>query len=616
MSSANPSKRALNEQDFLKLLSAHEWNDIEFKEARSAVPKSAYESVSAFANTAGGHLVFGVKKDGADFEVVGVLDVDKVQNDFLTTIRQQEKLNMIVEIKEHLQSVGEKDLLIFYVPEVSRSEKPVFLNNNIQLSFLRSGACDVRCSHNEMQRLVRDAAMERYDSETVPEISAKQFYDEGSVRWYRKIFNQKRPGRHETLSDIDFLLEWGFIKEINEKLAATRAAILLFGKGRYVRQILPRAVVDYQRIDSKADDWFPEKRWNDRVVFEENIIQTWLGLVEKYMRLSESSFSVDPATLRRTDDPPDYISFREAAINLLIHQDYGDHTRKPVIKFFKDKTIFWNPGDAFATKAELLEACEKEVRNPAIVSAFRRIGLSDQAGTGIRTIFSNWHELGHIPPEINNNKTRKSFELCLLQEELLSEEQILFQSSLGVHLSTEEAAVFAYACMHDQLTITDIKAITGKTTANCRKIGDHLITQVLLEKVDNLNFEVAAHLKARFVSFQTDSTPEGSSGSQDDLTTPSVQVDSKALDKPQDLIAQVNKLTDKHRQVLSMCEAPRSLAELQKAMQYSNRGYFKKTFLNPLITGGLIRMTKPDKPTAADQQYVLSDGGLRLVHHD
>ncbi len=118
----------MTEQEFLKLLHSHEWNDIEFKEAQTAVPKNAYETVSTFANTAGGHLVFGVKKDGTNFEVVGVLGVDKVQNDFLTTIRQQEKLNMIVEIKEHLHSVDKKYLLVFYVPEVSRSENVPWVN--------------------------------------------------------------------------------------------------------------------------------------------------------------------------------------------------------------------------------------------------------------------------------------------------------------------------------------------------------------------------------------------------------------------------------------------------------------------------------------------------------
>jgi len=50
----------MNQDELIKLLSAHEWNDVEFKEAQQAVPKNAYETVSAFANTAGGHLVFGV----------------------------------------------------------------------------------------------------------------------------------------------------------------------------------------------------------------------------------------------------------------------------------------------------------------------------------------------------------------------------------------------------------------------------------------------------------------------------------------------------------------------------------------------------------------------------
>jgi len=161
---------------------------------------------------------------------------------------------------------------------------------------------------------------------------------------------------------------------------------------------------------------------------------------------AERPFDIDAASMRRHDVPPDYVSFREAAINLLIHQDYGDHTRKPVIKFFRDRTIFWNPGESFATADQLLDPVEKEVRNPAIVSAFRRIGLSDQAGTGVRSIFNNWQRLGNVPPVLRNSKEDKTFELVLLKEELLSEEQLLFQAHLGVHLSDVQAQLFAYAC--------------------------------------------------------------------------------------------------------------------------------------------------------------------------
>lgn len=37
--------------EFEKLLKAGEWNDVEFKEAYAAVPKSSFETVSAIANT-------------------------------------------------------------------------------------------------------------------------------------------------------------------------------------------------------------------------------------------------------------------------------------------------------------------------------------------------------------------------------------------------------------------------------------------------------------------------------------------------------------------------------------------------------------------------------------
>src|SRR3989338_7523625 len=65
---ANPSRRngawRMKLEELNKLLKAGEWKDVEFKEARTDVPKSAFETVSAFANTHGGRLVFGVAQQG------------------------------------------------------------------------------------------------------------------------------------------------------------------------------------------------------------------------------------------------------------------------------------------------------------------------------------------------------------------------------------------------------------------------------------------------------------------------------------------------------------------------------------------------------------------------
>lgn len=584
----------MTEQEILEILKKHEWKDVEFKEAQTAVPKNAYESVSAFANTEGGHLVFGVKKDGSDFEVVGVIDVDKVQNEFLSGLRQKDKINQIIDVQENLHTIDSKDLLVFYIPEVSRTQKPVYLNGTITRSYLRKGACDMRCSQDEIHRLLRDAASERYDSEAIPDFPADSFYDEGSVRWYRTIFNQKNPGRHETLSDVDFLLEWGFLKEVADKICPTRAAVLFFGKARHVRQIIPRAIVDYQRINTKFEEWIPEKRWDDRETFEENLIQTWLGLLEKYSRASEKPFSVDASTMRRGDNPPDYITFRESVINLLMHQDYGDHTRMPSMQFFYDRTIFKNPGDAFATKEELLEPGTKEVRNPTIVNAFRRIGLSDQAGTGIRSIFQCWGDLGNIPPVVNNDKSEKTFELILVKEKLLSEEQVLFQSSIGVHLSEINAKVFAYACITGKISLTDIKAVTNVTSKQSKEIAEHLVIQVLLRWVDPSNLVVVDHLWEKFV------------GSKKPESEPVISYDPSETIHGSDI--SVNQ-----RSVIDFCTVPKSMTEIQNKFGFSSRTHFKRKTLDPLIEAGLINLTNPENPKASNQKYVLSDHGFRLL---
>ena len=105
----------------------------------------------------------------------------------------------------------------------------------------------------------------------------------------------------------------------------------------------------------------------------------------------------------------------------LIHQDYGDHARKAVIEFFTDGIQFWNPGDSFADEKHLLDPGEKDVRNPAIAMAIRRIGMCEQAGTGLRMMQREWRALGHAMPVHTNDRARKSFTTFLPEPRALGE---------------------------------------------------------------------------------------------------------------------------------------------------------------------------------------------------
>ena len=489
----------MEKAELIERLKGHEWTDVEFKKAQRGVPESAYETVSAFSNTEGGWLVFGVRDRGGSFEIVGVLDVDKVQNDFLSALRTSQKLNRVVAAKERLIDADGKALLVFHIPEARRQDKPVYLGGDIRKSFIRRGAGDERCTPAEIERFLRDATDERYDAATV-DLDPGRCFDDESVRWYRTRFYDRNPDHDESLSHPEFLHHWGLIVETGGRLLPTRAAVLLFGVDPAFRQVLPRPVVDCQWRRGDWPEEVQEERWADRLVIETNLVKTWRALVERYLQRAEKPFSIDPETLQRVDRPPDYVAFREAAINLLIHQDYADHTRKPSIRFFDDRTLLWNPGDAFASAEELLDPGEKEVRNPRIVSAFRRIGLSEQAGTGIRAIFDRWRGLGRVPPVVENDRTRKAFQLTLLKEELLSEEQRLFQASLGVRLDEAEARTFAFACREGRLRPRDVRAVTGLPGADVQAVLERLVAQALISRLEGAGvpvFAVAWHLAGR-----------------------------------------------------------------------------------------------------------------------
>ena len=189
------------------------------------------------------------------------------------------------------------------------------------------------------------------------------------VAWYRRQYEGKADNRSNAdLNDEDFLFQFGLIKETPTGRKATIASILLFGQDGYLRGLLPRPVIDCQRYlyHSGAMDG---GRWHEGIVCDYNLAQTWTATIEWYYRFAEIPFGVDPKTMQRTDQPVDYVAFREAIVNMLIHQDYSDRTRKPVIQHYSDLTRFWNTGDAFASVSDLLEPGEKKTRNPLIVTA-------------------------------------------------------------------------------------------------------------------------------------------------------------------------------------------------------------------------------------------------------
>ena len=75
----------MTKEELIARLNDIEWNDFEVKEALGGLPKSIWETVSAFSNTTGGWIILGVKEkkteNGPEFIINGVSN--PVQNSML-----------------------------------------------------------------------------------------------------------------------------------------------------------------------------------------------------------------------------------------------------------------------------------------------------------------------------------------------------------------------------------------------------------------------------------------------------------------------------------------------------------------------------------------------------
>lgn len=87
-------------QELRNLIYKGEKIDVECKEAENNVPKSVYESYSAFANTKGGYIILGVKENKKKklmedrFLMQGIENVSKQLADFWNTMNNGSKVNI------------------------------------------------------------------------------------------------------------------------------------------------------------------------------------------------------------------------------------------------------------------------------------------------------------------------------------------------------------------------------------------------------------------------------------------------------------------------------------------------------------------------------------------
>jgi len=405
------SKQMHTKEEISRKIKEIEWEDFEVKKAKNSVPKSAWDTVSAFANSRGGFLLFGIEEVDGKFKISGVNKPEKIHNDFITTLRS-EKFNTAFSAKSSKKTFQDRTILIYYIPEMPRQAKPIYFNGNIRNTFVRSGGTDQRATKKEIERFVREASESSSDSMVFKEATMNDLRKDTINRFCNMFRNVSQNSNLVSLNSEELLIRKGFLRKDGERIQLTAAAILQFGKDAVILNYFPHFKIDYFEISGTEWGGVGERRWDYRIRSESNLFETYQMIMPRLKIRVPVPFSLKEDNITRDESSPALVSVREAFINLLVHTDYFDR-KGASIKVYDNRIELMNGGSLLFDKKLLEDGDISEPRNPIIIRAYRMLNLAEDAGSGFFKIKSNWKKAGFYPPDLDSNRRENYFKLSL-----------------------------------------------------------------------------------------------------------------------------------------------------------------------------------------------------------
>lgn len=419
----------MNSAEILELLKYGEHINLECKKAESNLPKSLWETYSAFANTDGGVILFGVEEHMKEtdinkrFSFVSINNPEQRLKDFWNTVNGEKvSANILVDANVGTCEMNGATIIWIQVPRADYRLKPVYINGNpMKGSFKRNHEGDYHCTEEEVKAMLRDANESGNDGSLLTGYTMNDI-DLNSLRSYRVEFEHRNP-EHIWNGDDDktFLKNIGgyAVDRATQKEWLTTAGLLMFGKGLPIRERFDNIRMDY--IDEC--NLIPGSRWSDRLTYdgmwENNLYSFVRQIIPRLSSGIKRPFKLEGMV--RIDDTPIHKAIREAVINMMIHSDYLITGVLKIVKTDKG-FVFSNPGNLKLPVQMIYEGGHSVARNPRIQTMFRMIGLGDNVGSGFPTILNVWGGEQWRKPDLSQNEELHQVELKLWMISLMPPE--------------------------------------------------------------------------------------------------------------------------------------------------------------------------------------------------
>ena len=499
--------------------------NIEYKEAAGDLPKSLWETYSAFANTIGGVIVLGIKEhrnryEEDRFEIKGVADADKMLKSFWDTINS-DKVSRNILFDDDVECIDYegKTLIAIHVPMANYTMRPVYINKNLLSgSFKRNYEGDYHCTDEEVKSMLRDAnengndglMLENYDMNDIDLPTLHAYRNHFKISNLDHVFNH--------LDDKEFLRNMGGMTtdRITRREGLTMAGLMMFGKGLPVRDRFDNIRMDY--IDKT--NLIGDSRWSDRLTYdgtwENNLFNFFTRVMPKLTADLKRPFKLEG--MERIDDTPVHKAVREAMTNMIIHADLFITGVLKVEKHDKE-FLFSNPGSLKLPIEDIMNGGNSKARNPRIQNMLRMIGFGDNIGSGYPTILRAWKDEHWRKPTLLDRTELRQVDLImpmtsLLPESVLSEMKAHYGEESYHAMTSEEQMILAYVWNGDSISNTELQQLLGLNSIEVGKILHQMVAKQLLNKENKNRWTTYTLLK----DGNADSTSEEKTDVTDNVT--------------------------------------------------------------------------------------------------
>lgn len=332
-------------------------------------PKSWCKSVSAFANSLGGVLIFGISDDE---DIVGLEDPSGDAEKISEIIKT--RLDPIPEFHLRFEQTEEKRVLI--ILDIFKGEETPYYysGDGIQEAYVRVGNESVKATATELKRLVLRGKNTSYDSQ----ISTYKVDDFA----FSKLRERYKKWTGSSFDEKDFV-SFGLV---NEQGYLTNAGALVADESPICWSRLFCTRWNGLNKSGGTIDAFDDAEYSGSVL---SLIDNGEAFIKRNAKLMWRK------TANSREEMPEYVerSYHEALVNALAHRDYLVNGSEVHIDIYDDRMEIYSPGgmpDGSIIQDRDPLTVPSTRRNPVLADVLNRLGYMERKGSGFGKIIGGY----------------------------------------------------------------------------------------------------------------------------------------------------------------------------------------------------------------------------------